>query len=290
MEAPIFKVFSDIYMCKMEGDIIKALKPIFYKSYVDDAYIKRKRNKAATLSDVLNSFHPNIKFILEQNPQGFLNNNQIKTQVFLKKSMYPIHWSSKVPFRYKKNAINSELHRAKKISSNFQSEIARIKAKFLKACFPHKVIENIISNFNNVEEELMIPRWLFDERKTIMINLAFSNRNEHFSKKFCDKLEFYTNGKVKFSIIWATRKIKSLFKIKGNMKHLSCVLYQEICSCENNYIGGTIRNVVTRIDEHKQPNRKLKPSKHLKNKPGHQFDWMIVSRAPFKTILWKPIL
>ena len=68
MGAPISKVFSDIYMCRMENNIIKALKPIFYKSYVDDAYIKRKRNKAATLSDVLNSFHPNIKFMLEQNP------------------------------------------------------------------------------------------------------------------------------------------------------------------------------------------------------------------------------
>ena len=67
MGAPISKVFSDIYMCKMEDDI-KALKPIFYKSYVDDACIKRKCNKAATLSDVLNSFHPNVKFILEQNP------------------------------------------------------------------------------------------------------------------------------------------------------------------------------------------------------------------------------
>ena len=43
--------------------------------------------------------------------------------------MYPVHWSSKVPFCYKKNAINGELHTAKKISSNFQSEIARIKAK-----------------------------------------------------------------------------------------------------------------------------------------------------------------
>ena len=86
------------------------------------------------------------------------------------------------PFRYRKNAINGELHRAKKISSNFQSEIARIKAKFLKAGFPHKVIENTINNFNNVDEELMIPRWLFDERKTIAINLPFSNKNEHFSK------------------------------------------------------------------------------------------------------------
>ena len=167
--------------------------------------------------------------------------------------MYPVYWSSKVPFRYKKNAINGELHRAKKISSNFQSEIARIKAKFLKAGFPHKVIENTINNFNNVDEELMIPRWLFDERKTIAINLPFSNKNEHFSKKFCEKLEFYTNGKVKFNIIWSTRKIKSLFKIKDNVKHLSCVVYHGICSCGNNYIGETIRNAVTRIDKHEQP-------------------------------------
>ena len=59
-----------------------------------------------------------------------------------------------MPFRYKKNLINGDLHRAKKISSNFQSEIAIIKAKYLKAGFPHKGIENTITNFNNVDEEL----------------------------------------------------------------------------------------------------------------------------------------
>ena len=85
-----------------------------------------------------------------------------------------------MPFRCKKNAINGEFLRATKISSNFQSEIARIKTKFLNAGFPYKVIENTINNFNNVDEELMIPRWLFDERKTIKINLPFSNKNEHF--------------------------------------------------------------------------------------------------------------
>ena len=165
-----------------------------------------------------------------------------------------------------------ELHRAKKISSNSQSEIARIKAKFLNAGFPHKVIESTIYNFTDVDEELVIPRWLFDKRKTIAINLAFLNKNEHFSKKFCEKLEFYTNNKVKFNIIWSKRKIKSLFEIKDNVKHLSCVVYHGI--------GETIRNVVTRIDEHEQPNGKSEPSKHLKNNLGHQFNWMILSRAP----------
>ena len=57
--------------------------------------------------------------------------------------MYPVHWSSKVPFRYKKNATNGELQRAKKISSNFRSELARIKAKFLKAGFSHKFIKTL---------------------------------------------------------------------------------------------------------------------------------------------------
>ena len=217
---------------------------------MDYTYVKRKCNEADTLFDASNSYHPNIKFTLEPNLKKFLDtqiikeNNQIKTEVFVKKSMYPVHWSSKVPFRYKKNAINGKLHRARKISSNFQLETARIKAKFSKAGFPHKVIENTINNFNN--EELMIPRWLFDERKTIAINLPLSNKKEHFSKTFCEKLEFYTNGKVKFNIIWATRKIKSLFKINDNVKHLSCVIYQGICSCGNNCTGETIRNAVTR--------------------------------------------
>ena len=75
-----------------------------------------------------------------------------------------------------------------------QSETARIKAKFLKAGFPHKVIENTINNFSSVDEELMIPRWFFNERKTVLINLPFSNKNEHVSQKFCEKLELHTNG------------------------------------------------------------------------------------------------
>ena len=47
------------------------------------------------------------------------------------------------------------------------------------------VTENTINNFHSVDEELMMPKWLFDERKTVEINLPFSNKNEYFSKKFC---------------------------------------------------------------------------------------------------------
>ena len=37
-------VFADIYMCKMEDDVVAPLKPIFYKRYVDDTYVRKKKN------------------------------------------------------------------------------------------------------------------------------------------------------------------------------------------------------------------------------------------------------
>ena len=56
----------------MEKDVVKPLKPIFYKRYVIDTYVKRKHNQADTLFDALSSYHPNIMFTLEQNPKKFL--------------------------------------------------------------------------------------------------------------------------------------------------------------------------------------------------------------------------
>ena len=74
-------------------------------------------------------------------------------------------WSSRVPFGCKKKEIDGDLHRAKTIASNFLSEAARIKAKFLKAVFPHKIIENAINNFTNAIEELIITTWFLMKEK-----------------------------------------------------------------------------------------------------------------------------
>ena len=41
-----------------------------------------------------------------------------------------------------------------------------------------------------------------------------------------------------------------------------------------------MRNTVPSTDEHEQPNGKSESSKHLRRNPGHQFDWMTLSRAP----------
>ena len=36
-------VFSDIYMCKMEEDVVVPAKPSSYKRYVDDTYIRKRK-------------------------------------------------------------------------------------------------------------------------------------------------------------------------------------------------------------------------------------------------------
>ena len=52
----------------------------------------------------------------------------------------PVHWTSKIPMRYKRNAIIGELHRTKKIASNFDIEIKRIITKYAAARFPNRFV------------------------------------------------------------------------------------------------------------------------------------------------------
>ena len=153
-----------------------------------------------------------------------------------------MHLSSKIPYKYKRNAITGELHRAKRIASNFDDETKRIRSKYKDAGYPKHVIENTIKNFNRKKDELLIPPWLFDERKHVTIRLPFSSKNEKYCAYFINKLVSFTNGKVKFNVVWNTRKIQSLFPLKDKVQHLSCVIYKGICSCGETYVGETIRN------------------------------------------------
>ena len=162
----------------------------------------------------------NIKLTLEESPRKFLDteiirkNNTISTQLFTKLTKFPVHWSSKIPTNYKCNTITSQLHRAKTIATDFDMELRRIKTKFLHAGYPVKFINNTFFRFNEEKEELLIPKWLFDETKLVVIRLPFARRNEKFSKCLIRKLQTFTNGKVSFNIIWNTHKIQSLFSNK----------------------------------------------------------------------------
>ena len=87
-------------------------------------YIRRKKNKLDSLFEKLNSYHPNIKLTVEKNPTKFLDTKIIRrgcereTKIYNKSKKLPVQWSSKILTRYKRNAITSELHRAKRIAND----------------------------------------------------------------------------------------------------------------------------------------------------------------------------
>ena len=94
----------------MELHAVVPAKPMFYKRYIDDTYSRRKENDVDKLQK-LNSYNENINLTLEVNPTKFLDtelvkeNGEITTQVFSKSTKLTVHWSSKIPVRYKRNAI-----------------------------------------------------------------------------------------------------------------------------------------------------------------------------------------
>ena len=109
----------------------------------------------------------------------------------------------------------------------------------------------------------------------ILLNcyLAFCHKNEMESRKFLRKLNYYTRGNFKFFTFWQTRKIESLFKLKGKNFHPSHVVYRGICNCGVEYVGETARNLEVRVKEHENISKQSEPARHLYSNPSHFFTW-----------------
>ena len=192
----------------------------------------------------------------------------------------PGNWTSKISVRYKCNAIIGKLHRAKKVASNFDMEIKLIVSKYTAARFLIRLVHSIIDNFDSGKDNLIIPQWLFDERKVFTIYLPFSSSNESSLKTFVSNLNYFTNEKCKFNVVWKTRKVQSVFPLKDKVNQYSCVIYRGDCSCDQNYIRETVRNAEIRWNEHEDKNSKSERAKHLKENPTNRYRWTITSKAP----------
>ena len=285
MGGSISVVMAGIFMCKLEKDVLKPPYPIFYKRYVDDTYVRKKKNHVDSLYNELNNYHENINFTVENNPDKFLDTKisfsgtQTITEVVSKENKLPAHWQSNIPKRYKRNIINGELHRAKKIATDFEKELVRIKVKFKNAGYPYRFVNSVISSFmnqnnNNVQDAA-------DNIPKLLINLPFCPQNEKLAKSFINRLKCYTKSKYNFIITWKTRKIRTLFPLKDKVaiSYSSDVIYRGVCSCAEDYIGETDRNSITRWNEHDDIRKSSEPAKHLKSNTGHHFEWTVMCRA-----------
>ena len=103
-------------MVKIEIEVVRPLKPLFYSRYVDDIYNRRNKDEFDKVFHVLNNCPENIKLTIEIRPSQLLDNQLINvegkyiTKDYRKKSKIPIHWSSEIPKRYKRNTTTTDLH------------------------------------------------------------------------------------------------------------------------------------------------------------------------------------
>ena len=133
-----------------------------FRAIIDDSKILRNFAFVGAVRSIFQSYslltslscyHPNINFTVEVNPSKFLDSNikivdgKVETSVCRKPNKMPVHWTSKVPKRYKRNTINGALNRSYQISMNFDYEKKIIREKYHLAGFPTRFVNNVIQQF-----------------------------------------------------------------------------------------------------------------------------------------------
>ena len=124
-------------------------------------------------------------------------NGTYKFNVYWKNTKLPSPWTSKTPKRPNRNTINGDLHRSKRMSSNFDEEIPLMKEKFMKADYPLRFIDNFVNEFQKgkecEDENFIIPTTLFEIVKPFMfVELPYCELNEMKSKQFLKKFHKFT--------------------------------------------------------------------------------------------------
>ena len=80
-------------------------------------------------------------------------------------------------------------------------------------------------------------------------------------------------------ILWQSRKIKSIFKLKDKKQHPPHVIYEDNCSCRESYIGETMHNVEVRTAEHNDPTHNSEPARHIQQNKSRKFSWKVIYPA-----------
>lgn len=270
MGSPLGPVLANIIMTELENTIVKELidKSMikFYIRYVDDTLLLVKEKDISRIHKRLNSFDKNIKFTIDDFPDGNVHFLDIKidknnTDIYYKDTntgQYT-NFHSQTPWRLKTAWIKALFHRANKICSNkhaFQQQLQHIKTLMSWNAYPKSVRNSIINRLksnlsnNKINNGNNNP----DDRKTIWLNIPYlGNKGENLTNSLIRKLKRCFKENVKFNTVYKTNKLAMFCNTKDNIsiEQKANVIYKIKCpGCFNEYIGKTDRNFITRLDEH----------------------------------------
>ena len=196
-----------IFTWLTQRKVVKQTKPQFYKRFADDIINKRYEDQPDNLFQALYSDHPKIKYTIEVNPDKFLDtkiiqkNGVVTTEVNWKDGKLPVHWSCRIPKRYRKNSIISDLNKALRISSSLKDEISKIRQKFLNTYYQLRFINSVIKQHNDKLSEkfnqeyyyILLSDFFETKKQVILIETSNCEKNETSSKRFLKNFHNLTN-------------------------------------------------------------------------------------------------
>ena len=272
MGLPLGPTFANIFMCHYEklwlASCPPEFAPIFYRRYVDDCFLLFKDQSHADLFlHFLNSKHGNIKFTMESESQGkisFLDvmvhkeGGRLHTSVYRKSSFSGLGTSffSFISRSLKYSAISSLLNRAFRISSSYSSlhsELEFMKRFFQNNGFPLNLVYTFIRKFLDIQYAKPSVSYDVPKLQRYFVFPYFGAGSDKMKRDLADiltKFYPYLNPRI---VLMNTFSIGSLFRHKDRLPKScqSAVVYQFCCaSCGASYVGSTLRNLHSRIQQH----------------------------------------
>ena len=282
MGSALGPTFAEFYMCHLENSVFDKypeLKPFIYVRYVDDCFLQVANEQ--NLLSIKSKFEQEsvLKFTIEyeKNKQlAYLDTLVNRTPLYFKTSVYIkttnfgdcLNYSSICPDKYKSSVINTLLHRAYQICSDWETfhvELIRIKQLLTNNNFPMKIIDERIRKFldnvfvgPNPETNLDAIKFYFRNQ----MSQNYKNEEKILNKIIDTHIKpVKDNKKVSLFIYYKNKKLQNLFiKNKVNSNEISVqhhVVYsfkctQEGCNSLQNYIGYTTCTVGERFKMHAQ--------------------------------------
>ena len=124
-------VLTNIFMAKLESDIVRPLTLHSMIGMLTIAFSKKKKDKPDDLLERLNYNHPSFVFTVQENlyhfyNTGFTYGNHFYCKVSKKPGKLALHWKLEILTKRKRNYLAGALHKAKRVSSDLNTKLQTI--------------------------------------------------------------------------------------------------------------------------------------------------------------------
>ena len=282
MGAPLAPIIADIFMAELETTLMDRLEQKGVREwhrYVDDTFVLVEPDtNIQEVLDVLNDFHPSIKFTYEVEKDDSLpfldvrvtrsiSANVFTTTIYRKPTFTGLmtNWNSFVPFSYKKASVVSMIQRALSVCSTYSLldiELNKVRYYCQLNGYPRGFVDTLIgigltkylNRNNNDQSDLPVAGCA---KQRLFVEVPYIGNHTESIKK---KIQHLTGSirpdlDVRF-VAKPPRAVQTFFPTKDPVpKHLqSNTVYATTCKeCGDTYVGMTKRQTVTRLCEHGAP-------------------------------------